>query len=598
MAIRRGIERGVRMGLVLSLLGTACAKPQRSPEQTPTRPAVSASPTAVKDTDPFLDPPAATTVPREYPTPEPQVPTATLADPPGPTATETEVPKLENPWKGHVFDQRCRLTGNYGNDGRPEFNCVEKWAARPLPKGCSNEFKNYEGSASCNATAVSFVLNELVPPEVFMRVIGQPGITPDVLIEQVYPNLPNGKGVLMGCSGVGPDTMKVALAEFGLTVHDVMLSEYTWADVVANLKPNQRLIIAMIGVNSKGHKYEHNSVPKGVGIVNGHKSVFFSDSYFYKDDKRAATDMDYRNHVFFEESPNIQDDPSRYTGKNFNIVGAFIVEAPESFGGVLGQPTATPERIHNDYQTEVVLSDKRLVGTEISFPAGNVELVGEPIRVGNSRYRIQVRYGGRMEDYYYFDPYGGGRILPPLNRQLEFVWGKYVIPLYMQMDPRWGGETFLVENKWTHDYDQFGKKGCGQAVGASILSMAPITGTVTGIDPFNFSIRYFPGLDGSGTYPKDYYQIFAENGFTAEPLTISPQAVERAVDQGKIVLIQGGVDFHWYNGASVDHFVLVLGRDANGELIIFDPYWGLGVTKIMDIDFSKSSGVMAIEYPG
>ncbi len=501
----------------------------------------------------------------------------------------TMVPELLNPWEDVVFNQRCKI---YDENNKVVFNCTQKWAETPLPGGCKNQYRNYMGSSSCNATSTSYVLNELVPPDVFVKLVGQPGITPDVLISDIYPNLPEGKRVVMTCYGAGPVTMKAAFDHFGLKYRDVLLSEYTVADVVRGLKPNERLMVALIGTNAKGRRFQHWSVAAGVGEVNGHESVYYHDSYFYLD----PADPNYDT-VFFEQSANIMSDPTRYTGKKFDYVGAMIVYTPDSFEGV-GDSVAPGLVEITDYQTTMVADDARFDQADIQLDLDRLQVAGNPIAVGKDRYRVAIKYRDESYDFYYFDQNGGSHI-PPLNKQLEFEWGDYIIPLYRQQDPRWGGKLLndiaLVGGK----IPLFGIRGCGQTVAASVISMFRAGTQEQEVTPFEINQKYFSTLTRGGTYANDYLSIFEDYGISVTPIVVSVPAIEKAIDEGKMVMVQGAVDFKWWYGGKemVDHFVLVLGRDTDGKMLIHDPYWGPFVTKISDIDLSKSTGVLAIEYP-
>jgi hypothetical protein len=484
-----------------------------------------------------------------------------------------EKPALVNPWKGHVFNQRCTYTENK-ETGITEPDCVEDWAEKPLPGGC------IMAKASCNAAATSYVLNEFVSPEIFMEKIGQPGITPDVLIEKVYTNLPIGP-IVMTCDGAGSPTVDRALEYFGLEVRDVILSEYTVAAVVKNLKPNERLMISMIGINAKGKKFQHWSVANGVGTFKGHETVYYHDSFFYKDLKNYDPHM-----VYFEESPNIKNDPTRYTGKAFDYVGAMIVTLPEEVGQV-------------SYEEELIKNDSRFVETLTGIE--NLEYLGGPEKVGEDRYKITVRYQDRVSNFYYFDPYFEGKYPPTFEKQANFRWGDYLIPLYFQLDPRWAGKKLDKVNPKSGIIETFGGRSCGLTVGASVFSIRKQEDATPLIDPYSFYKKYYPDFTGYATLPWTLMETFKEGNFNVEEISNpTEETIAKAVDENKLVVINTMVNFGWYDleGGKVNHFVLVLGKTKEGELLIYDPYWGTFVTKAHDLDllFSEIT-VFTVGYP-
>lgn len=503
------------------------------------------------------------------------------------TATEqplvAEQPTLENPYKGEVFNQRCKVLTDA--DGNIDFSCVQGWAEETLPGGCwDNRFRNYKGSSSCNATSTSYVLNQLVPPEVFMKVIGQPGITPDVLIDDVYTSLPDGKAIKMSCRGAGPVAIKAALSFFGLEYRDVLLSEYTVADVVENLQDGEVLMVALIGKNSKGRTFQHWSVAADVIEVNGVKRVRYHDSYFYVDPEHPNYDT-----VMFEDSPNILNDPNRYTGKSFDYVGAIIVKAPAHFDldefvqnpVSFVTPTAAP--------TEYVMSEKGLETVIIDFGNQQPKVLGEPVRMGDGRYKVPMEYDGKQFDYYYYNPEGQE---PVYDKELYFRWKQWWIPLYRQQDPRWSGEQ--LDGSGKHAIPLFGVKGCGQTITASLLSMSE--NMDEGETPIEVQRTFFPEVVDGGTLPINHVRILSEAGFTVTTIAAQWHAIESAVKQGKLVVIQAGVNFKWWaDNPVVSHYVLVLGQDENGNLIFHDPYWGTFVTEQGDVDLSQSTGAFTVD---
>ncbi|MEK7524782.1 MAG: hypothetical protein AAB548_00200 [Patescibacteria group bacterium] len=263
--------------------------------------------------------PTSTVPPIEFPTVLPAaLPTEILAFP-----TEE---RLINPYFNHPFSQRCRQWFDEAN--KYVVECSEDWAERPLPGGCeANRFNDFMGRPSCNAAAASFVINYLVPAEEIYARTGFAGIAPDQLAWDIYPNLPPTDGqIIMDCGGAGPASIRGALRFFGLSTEEPMLSKYTLVRIGESLAPNQRLMIAMIGINAKGRRFQHWTVYKRYEVASGGGYAeysglipYFDDSFFYQD-QITPEDVD------FEVSPNIGE---RADGtKNFEIVGAFIVTSP------------------------------------------------------------------------------------------------------------------------------------------------------------------------------------------------------------------------------------------------------------------------------
>ena len=266
----------------------------------------------------------ATPWPTRWPTIAPTlvVPTATAENLPTAEAEE----EMVNPYFNKPFSQRCKQW--FDEENNYVVDCAEDWAERPLPGGCAvNRFNDFMGRPSCNAAATSFVINYLVPARVIYEKIEAPGIDPAQLVWDIYPNLPVGEGqIIMDCVGAGPASIRGALRFFGLTAEEPVLSKYSLVEVGESLAPNQRLMIAMIGINAKGKLFQHWTVYKryeeaiGPGYAEYSGLIpLFDDSFFYPD-QWTVVDVD------FEVSPNIGERPNG--PKNFEIVGAFVVTSP------------------------------------------------------------------------------------------------------------------------------------------------------------------------------------------------------------------------------------------------------------------------------
>ena len=593
MAGRRGLEGGLRITLATGILVTACGKAPRTPDAAP--PLVTS--TAVFETNSGLDPFSEEVVVDDQVVTTGATSTAQISATPIPTAERVATPeplRLENPFQ-HVFNQRCQVIDNKGNW---KFKCIEAWAGEPLPGGSLNPAKNYLGSSTCNAAATTDVINQMVPPEVINRVIGVPGIDPMMLVYGVYENLPDGQGFKMSSNGAGFEKIVPALHLFGLEARVVKsLSWYSLPDFYRTLKPGQKLMLALIGTNSKGKRFQHYTVVNGVD-ENG--EVFFRDSFFYEDPKRAETDFGYREHVYFQDSGNIMNDSTSPIGKRVDIVGAAIIE-PGDFSAtkkLIDVNLLLQRSISGiDYQIEFARNRSEYLIGERNLNLSELEFSGQPVILGNNRYRIGVKYKGSSFNYYYYDPDGGGD-LPELNKLLWYRWGDYLIPLLKQTDPEWAGLPIKRPGVDGAAY-QFGKKGCGPAVAASILSMMRSGENGKMVDPYLVYESYFPNLvGGAGTYPKDYVPIFENSGLVTERIDSSKRAVLEAAFSGKIVVVQGAIDFKWGTSGRVNHFILVLPPGEDGTVQIFDPIWGVGVTELDDVDFGQSSGVFVINYPG
>lgn len=579
----RGKENVLAGTLVFSMLFTACKGPQR-----PKLVELSSTPSSETEDD-LLDP----LVDVEPVVSTPIAGTAVVE------VIETQIPEsskdLENPYAGHVFNQRCQV---WEENGRWNFECMEDWAELPLPGGSSNPAKNYLGSSTCNSASTAFVINSMVPPETIQKVIGVPGIDPMELVYGVYENLPNGLDFKMSSKGAGFEKIIPALNLFGLEAVVVKnLSWYSLPGYVENLRPGQTMMLALIGTNAKGNKFQHYTVPRDiVTMPDGKKRVRFYDSFFYADPARPNPET-----VMFEDSPNIWPDPMNPTGKKVDIVGAVIVEEGD-FSGVeklIDVKLLFREDVFGvDYQTEYIDGRSEFFETTRDLSLNELSILGTPIALAPNRFRVEVSYQGQKYGYYYFDE-NGGVDLPDLNKLIWYRFGIYEIPLFKQTDPEWSGLP-MPNSVAGETFYQFGKRACGQAIAASILSMRLAGSGRMLINPYELSRIYFPDLtDGRSTYPKEYVPIFEEAGFVVERIDRTKKAVLEAAQSGRLVVVQGAVDFKWNNGGSsfVNHFLLVLPPGADGRVQIFDPIWGVGVDDLDDIDFSASSGVMALEYP-
>lgn len=514
---------------------------------------------------------------------------------PGAAETAEAAPKLVNPYFDYVFNQRCSI---WEEAGKWQYDCIEPWAELPLRGETSGPLKAILGQVTCNTTSTAYVINKLAPAEVIQKVIGMPGLDPEVLVRGVYENLPDGQGFKMGWTGVGFEKIFPTLETFGLKVTNAdKLSWWTLARVVRKLKPGQVLMVAMLGTNARGRPFQHYTVVNG---VDEDGRVCFNDSFFFEDAKRAEVDQEYRHHVYFEDSPNIMDDSSSPIGKRVDIVAAAIVEAGDfsKVKKLIDAKLIFREGVAGlDYQREFVVGRREYIEGSRGL-TGTAKFLETPVAIGPDRYRVNVGYAGKESLYYFFDPDGGGD-LPDLNKLIWYRWKNYMIPLFKQTDPEWAGLPILKKSVDGVTY-QFGRKGCGQAVTASLLSMMKVRGKPKFINPYEVYQKYFPNLSGGiGTSSGDYKKIFQGAGFQFEWLKETPKAITKAADQGKLVAIQGDVDFKngGKNEGRVGHFVLVLGRGLDGRLQIFDPIWGVGVTELDDIDFSQSSGVMALSLP-
>lgn len=491
--------------------------------------------------------------------------------------------ELVNPLKGKVFNQRCKVYETTDSKGytHVNFDCVEDWAEKPLPGGCPDQYRNNMGSSSCNAAATSFVINMLADPELIQERIGAPGIMPDALVWDVYPILPSSGRITMNCAGASANTIKAAFEYFGLEARDIRLSEYTVAQKYEGLEDGELLVLALIGINAKGRRFQHYTVVSGVTEFSGHKTVTLYDSFFYKDPQNPVPDK-----VLLEESPNIKDDPTRYTGKKFDIVGAMVVRRSDiqpSLETEVGDVTQTV--------TEQIAVDSRFIVTTRESGDDTFTL-GDPVVVGDNRYRREISLiGNEAYNAYYFDERDGYGV-DLVNTQLSFKWNGYVIPLFEQDDPRWGGLK-LTEPNANGKMELFVANGCGPTILASLLSMYPSGSEMSSTNPYELS-QSISGYNG-GMFAQEAMGILVDAGFDTDVVVASWQSIGKEIDKGKLVVVQADVNFHWGTDW-VNHFVVVLDRNNDGSLLIYDPYWGPFVTHEEDIRL-KDSAVFSVVPP-
>lgn len=303
---------------IVALAAAGCRQNTSSPDTTLDVPGKSSSIPSIPTPD-FSAP-----VPSPYPT-------ATLTPPPTIEFSPTPEVELINPYKGKVWNQRCRWDIDPATGQRSVRSCAEDWASLPLPGGCLDKTRVDLSPAACNLASTTFVLNELVPPEVFLKIIGYPGITPEILVNRIYPNLPNNKGILMSCKGAGAEVIIPTLKFFSLRVRTVNISEYSAVGLVGNLQPNQLAMFSFTGNKSwTGFPgFKHWSVASGVATYQGRQVVTYHDSFYYPDDDPFHPADP--NHVIFELSPDLRDDDS-YMGKSIRFVGGMVVSTPDNSG--------------------------------------------------------------------------------------------------------------------------------------------------------------------------------------------------------------------------------------------------------------------------
>ncbi len=481
--------------------------------------------------------------------------------------------ELINPYEGVVFNQRCAV---WIDNNIVVFDCVEDWAEALLPGGCESVIKGRLSSSTCNSASTSFIINDLVPPDTIQRILGVPGITPYELVNYVYRNLPDGQGFSMSCAGAGIERIRPAFEMFGLKVIEVRsLSWWSLADKTRELKPNQRLLLALIGTNAKGRRFQHYTVvnrvvPNDNPNVKLAETVEFYDSFFYEDPTNPNLET-----VRFEDSPNITNDPSSPIGKRVDIVGAVIVEAASSYVETNDNHPSLGEVVDEIISpiNDVYLDDRFLyIRNELDL--NEIYLVEAPVQVGKNRFRVKLAFNGEIVDYYYYSLDGR---MPDLSKSMRTTILGQKVDLFTQTDPRWGGKL-IQKLSTTGRLVPFGNKACGQTLLAVLLNQA---------NPFELSSSYFPNLkSGEGTYPRDHVRILNENGIATTQLKSEP-SIMASLNKGNIVMMQANVNLGLYAITETHytgHYILLLGFDDQGEVLIYDPFWGVGVTKMTDVD--------------
>ena len=241
----------------------------------------------------------------------------------------------------------------------------------------------------------------------------------------------------------------------------------------------------------------------------------------------------------------------------------------------------TAEVVIGTPRPAVLAAVPTMTETEVPMVSGEV-FVGEQVwgedvekieRLGQTRFRIVFETGDSL---YFIDETGQG--IPPEDfdrqRYLRFIDEEgqtYDLPLYLQHDPRWGLQRLGANERFF-----FGRRGCGQAVAATIASLAGV-----GIDPLQFSQTYMPDWDGAiGTYPFVYRDIFEGLGLSVRVIKNGWSGIESEALGGHLVVGLVRENFRWWGSREsdnvVDHYVLWY-RNEDGEVVIWDPWWGEGV---------------------
>lgn len=221
---------------------------------------------------------------------------------PEPAFTEEEISKTVvgsvmakvNVNSGRIWDQYCELIREGGVIVKVE--CDESWAMKPLPGGCSGSAMDFLGSSSCTAAALAYVINIMLTPDEIQAVLGEENftVTPDLLIEKVYLDLP--KSVSLTCLGASVPTIRDTLTYFGLKSRSVPLSKYS---LRRKIRDGEMAIVG-VSANYRGELIDHWTV---LSNFDGEK-IYFADSYIGRgsvvnfDDIEDVTDWEITSVLF------------------------------------------------------------------------------------------------------------------------------------------------------------------------------------------------------------------------------------------------------------------------------------------------------------
>lgn len=210
---------------------------------------------------------------KDIPTPTVEIPAVKVTTP-IPTKLST------NPFAGKIWDQYCEIVREDGVI--VGMNCEEEWAKRPLPGGCGWSALDVQGYSGCTAAALAYVINSMLTTEEIRKIVGEPGVTPSFLIEEVYPKI----GINLSCNGTSVSTIRDTLTFFGLASRTSPVSK---TSLEKKILPGEMAIVG-VSLQVEGSQAEHWTVVSE--FVNGR--IIFADSFIGRGSK-----------VDFEKIPEI-----------------------------------------------------------------------------------------------------------------------------------------------------------------------------------------------------------------------------------------------------------------------------------------------------
>lgn len=484
--------------------------------------------------------------------------------------------KVENSWYDYVFSQICGMVLNQdtAETGDLIFACAEPWARLPFPGGCGLERNNYLGTGTCAVTVAAYVTNLRVPTEVILEKTGYPGLTPDMVAWMIYPHVvPNFQ---VTCGGAGVELLYPTFKYFELTPETVTFSDYTLPGMVDNLPKNQDMVVAFKGYKWNAERTDwqvaqhYQTVTYSAKLPNGFITVGGPDSYYYlkppvhPTNVIKAFDMSQweKHRVVVLESSVIRKNPNKPNGTEYYYVGAFTVTTPKSWGDI--------ESVY----VEPVNSDGRIGKRRVSWPP-DAKIVSQPVLIGPDRWQVEIDKRGEPGNFVYYSDRGEGF---PFGEEFNFRYRYYQLPAYMQLDPRWG----LV--------------GSGQAVTASLLS-AKIGSEVGGeVTPDGVHRRYFGGRRQIETEIGELVPIWKSGGYMEKKIE-TVDDIYATLRRGELVVLQGRVNFGWWNARSenVDqHYQLFWGLNKSGDILAYDPLWGLFPIRRQELQFYDIRAMLAL----
>lgn len=479
--------------------------------------------------------------------------------------------RIENPWKDYVFAQICGMVP----DGEDEliFACAEPFFRVPFPGGCWLEKNNYLGTGSCNiAAGAAYPINLMVPPETILEKTGYPGLTPDMIAWMIYPQVVS--GFQMTCYGAGVELLYPTLRYFGLQPETVYFSEFTLPDLVDKLPKDQLMIVALQGYKWNADRtqqlLQHYTVAKqSAALPNGYRTFQGPDSYYYLKLPTHPTNVirafnlsqEQRHKIVVLASSIIRNNPNNPSGKDAWYAGAYKVIPPKSWGDI------------KPIYVEPLSADRRVGQRHVRLPS-DFATTGKPFLIGPDRWEVEVIKGDKKGYFYYYSDEGEKY---PFGEEFTFRSRYGEMPAFMQLDPRWG------------------PVGSGQAITASLLSA---NGGEDGgeITPYGVHQKYFGGRWETETQIGKLVPIWEQGEYRVAKIS-GIDAIYDAVGRGEMVVLQGRVNFAWWNAKNEEvdrHYQLFWGLSKEGNLLVYDPLWGVIPVRRQELQFYKINAMYSL----